>query len=59
MEGRNLQEQVLALLKLVHNTEGKVILPVQARHDVKIELPQSADNTKDAHEFLMVILSVL
>ena len=58
-EGRNLQEQVLALLKLVHNTEGKVILPVQARHDVKIELPQSADNTKDAHEFLMVILSVL
>ena len=34
--GRNLKEQVLALLKLAHNTEGKVIHPVQARHAVKV-----------------------
>ena len=58
-EGRNLKEQVLALLKLVHNTEGKVIHPVQARHAVKVELPQFADNTQqDAHEFLTAILPV-
>ena len=58
-EGRNLKEQVLALLKLVHNTEGKVIHPVQARHVVKVELPQFADNTQqDAHEFLIAILPV-
>ena len=44
-EGRNLQEQVVALLKLVHNTEGKLIYPVQVRHAVKVELPQFADNT--------------
>ena len=59
-EGKNLQEQVLALLKLVHNTEGKVIHPVQARHAVKVELPQFADKTQqDAHQFLMTILPVL
>ena len=45
-EGKNLQEQVLALLKLVHNTEGNVIYPVQARHAIKVELPQFADNTR-------------
>ena len=59
-EGRNLQEQVLALLKLVHNAEGKVIHPLQVRHAVKVELPHFADNTQqDAHEFLMTILPVL
>ena len=51
---------MLALLKLVHNAEGKVIHPVQARHAVKVELPQFAGNTQqDAHEFLMTILPVL
>ena len=51
---------MLALLKLVHNTEGKVIHLVQARHVVKVELPQFADNTQqDAHEFSMAILAVL
>ena len=51
---------MLALLKLVHNTEGKLIHPVQARHAVKVELPQFADNTQqDAHEFLMPILPML
>ena len=59
-EGINLQEQMLALLKLVHNTEGKVIHPVQARHVVKVELPQFTDKTQqDANEFLMAILLVL
>ena len=59
-EGINLQEQILALLKLVHNTEGKVIHPVQARYVVKVELPQFADNTQqDADEFLMAILLAL
>ena len=33
---------------------------MQARHAVKVELPQFADNTQqDAHEFLMAILPVL
>ena len=51
---------MLALLKLVHNTEGKVIHPIQARHAVKVELPQFADNTQqDTHELLMTILPVL
>ena len=51
---------MLALLKLVHNTERNVIHPVQARHADKIELPQFAGNTQqDAHEFLMAILPVL
>ena len=45
-EGRNLQEQVLALLKLVNNTEGKVMYLVQARHAAKVELAQFADNTQ-------------
>ena len=59
-EGRNLQKQVVALLKLVHNTEGKVIYPVQVRHAVKVDLPQFADNTQqDAHEFIMAIFPVL
>ena len=59
-ERRNLQKQVLAWLKLVHNTEGKVIHPVQARHALKVELPQFADNTQQhTHEFLMAILPVL
>ena len=59
-EERNLQEQVLALLKLVYNTEGKVIHPVQAIHAVKVALPQFAENSQqDAHEFLMAILPVL
>ena len=59
-EGRNLKEQMLALLKLVHKTEGKVIHTVQARHAVNVELPQFADNTQqDAHEFLIAILPVL
>ena len=59
-KGRNLKEQVLALLKLLHNAEGKVIHPVQARHTVKVELPQFAGNTQqDTHEFLMLILPVL
>ena len=47
---------MLTLLKLVHNTKGKV----QGRHTVKVELPQFADNTQqDAHEFLIPILPVL
>ena len=51
---------MLALLKLAHNAEGKVIHPVQVRHAVKVELPQFADNTQqDAHEFLMAIFPVL
>ena len=51
---------MLALLKLVHNTEGKVIHLVQARHAVNVELPQFADNTQqEAHEFLMEILPML
>ena len=55
-----MKEQVLALLKLVHNTERKVMHPVQARHAVKVELPQFANNTQqDVHEFLMAILPVL
>ena len=59
-EGRNLQEQVLALLKLMHNAEGNVIHSMQARHAVKNELLQSADNTQQgSHEFLMAILPVL
>ena len=59
-ERRDLQEQVLALLKLVHNAEGKVTHPLQVRHAVKVELPHFADNTQqDAHEFLMTILPVL
>ena len=59
-EGRNLKEQMLALLKLVHKTEGKVIHTVQVRHAVNVELPQFTDNTQqDAHEFLMAILPVL
>ena len=59
-EERNLQEQVLTLLKLIYNTEGKVIHPVQARHAIKVELPQFTENTQqDAHEFLMAILPVL
>ena len=46
--------------KLVHNTEGKTIHPVQARHVVKVELPQFADKTQQhAHEFLMAILPAL
>ena len=51
---------MLALLKLVHIAEGKVIHPVQVRHVVKVELPQFADNKQqDAHEFVMTILLVL
>ena len=50
----------MALLKLVRNTEGNVIHSVQARHTVKVELPQFADNTQqNAHEFLIAILPVL
>ena len=50
----------MALLKLVHNTEGKVMHPVQPRHAVKVELPQFADNTqRNAHEFLMANFPVL
>ena len=59
-ERRDLQEQVLALLKLVHNAEGKVTHPVQTRHAVKVELPQFADNTQqDVREFLMAVLPML
>ena len=59
-EGRNLKEQLLELLKLVRNTEGKMIHSVQARHAVKVELPQFADSAQqDAHKFLMEILPVL
>ena len=59
-EERNLKKQVLALLKLAHNAEGKLIHPVQVRDAVKVELPQFADNIQqDAHEFLMAILPVL
>ena len=32
------------MLKLVDNTEGKMIYPVHARHAFKIESPQFADN---------------
>ena len=39
-KGRNLKEQVLALLKLLHNAARKVKHPLQARHTVKVELPQ-------------------
>ena len=50
-------EQVMVLLKLVHNTKGKVIYPVQVRHTVNVELTQFADSTQqDPHEFLMAIL---
>ena len=35
-EGRNLKDQLLELLKLVRNTEGKMIHSVQARHAVKV-----------------------
>ena len=53
-----MKEQVL--LTLVHNTEGKVIHPVQANHAVKVELPQFADKTQqDSLEFLMTFLPVL
>ena len=59
-EGRNLQEQVLALLKLVHSAEGNVIHSMQSRHAVKNELLQFADNTQQgSYEFLMAILPVL
>ena len=59
-EGRNLQGQVLALRKLPYNAEWKVVYLVQARHVVKVELPQFADNKQQgAHEFLMTILPVL
>ena len=52
--GTNQKSLVLAFLNLVHNTEEKVIHPVQARHAVKFELPQFADNTQqDQDEFLM------
>ena len=55
-EERNFKEQVLP----VHNTEGKVIHPVQASHFVKAELPQFADKTQqDALEFLMTFLPLL
>ena len=39
-EGRNYQEWLLVLLKLIHYIEGKLIYPLQARHDIKLELPQ-------------------
>ena len=59
-EKRNLHEQVLALLKSVHNTEGKMIHPVQARNAVKVELPQFADNTQQvSHKFLITTLPLL
>ena len=59
-EERNLHEQVLSLLKLVHIAERKMIHPVQVRHVVKVELPQFADNKQqDAYEFVMTILLVL
>ena len=45
-EGRNLQDHLLALLKLMHNAEGNVIHSMQARHAVKNELLQFADNTQ-------------
>ena len=44
-KGRYLQEPVVALLKLVHNTEEKMIYPVQVRHAPKAELPKFADNS--------------
>ena len=51
---------MLVFLNLVLNTGGQVTHPVQARHAVKVELPQFADNTQqDTHEFLMAILPVL
>ena len=51
---------MLVFLNLVLNTGGKVIHPVQARHAVKVELPQFADSTQqDAHEFLKAVLPVL
>ena len=44
----------------MHNTEQKVIHPVQARYAVKVAFPQFSDNTQqDAHEFLMAILPLL
>ena len=50
----------MSLLILVHNTEGKLIHPVQTNHAVKVELPQFADNTQqDALEFLMTFPPVL
>ena len=59
-EGRNFQERLLVLLKLIHYIEGNLIYPVQTRHDVKVELPQFTDNTQqDAQEFLMAILPVI
>ena len=59
-EGGNLQEQVLVLLKLVHDTERKVIHTVQAGHAVKDEFPQFAGNIQqDSHELLMAIPPVL
>ena len=59
-KGRNFQERLLVLLKLIHYIEGKLIYPVQTRHDVKVELPQFTDNTQqDAQEFLMAILPVI
>ena len=37
-----------------------MIHPIQARHAVKVELAQFADNTQqDTHELLMTILPVL
>ena len=59
-KGINFKELVFALLKVVHNTEGKVIHPGQARHTVKVELPQFADGLQqDAHAFIMAILPAL
>ena len=47
-----MKDQVLALLNVVYNTEGKVTHPGLERHAVKVGLPQFTDNgQQDAHEF--------
>ena len=53
-DGTNLKKQVFVFLNLVHKREGKVILPVQAKNAVKVEIVQFADNTQqDEDEFSM------
>ena len=58
-EGINLKEQVLALLKLLHNTKGKVIHPVQARQTVKLSFHNLLITEQYAHDLLTAILPLL
>ena len=57
---RKLNEQVLALLKVVCNTLGEVMHSGQGRRAVKFDMPQFADKVEEsADKFSMAILPIL